>query len=355
MILAVDDLLGRLDRLDDAAFDEFADDERLVQLGRHVLRNTHLVHLQFGADDDHRTRRIIDTLAQEVLAETSLLALERIGQRLERTVRLVLHGIALARVVEQRIDSLLQHAFFVAQDDLRSLDLDQTLQTVVADDDTTIEVVQVRRGETSAVQRHKRPQFGRDHGDHLQHHPFGTVLAVRSAERLDDVQALQRFALALLRRLGRGLVPQRIGHRIEIHLLQQRVDRLGTHLGDEFVGIRIIQRLIALRQCGQHIQILLFGEGLQTLDALLGSGTGVDDHITFVIDDRLQFLRRDTQQVADLRGERTEIPDMNHRNDQRDMAHAFTTHLLFGHLHAAAVADDTLVTDPLVFSAMAGL
>ncbi len=190
-VLAVDDLLGRLDRLDDTALDELTYDERLVELGRHILRDTHLVHLQLGTYDDDRTRRVVDTLTQKVLAETSLLTFERVRERLQRTVRLVLDGIALARVVEQRVDGLLQHTLLVAQDDFGSLDLDKTLQAVVADDDATA-------------------QLGRDDRNIGQHHPLGFVLAVRGAERLDDVQALQRLALTLLRRLFRSLVAQGI-------------------------------------------------------------------------------------------------------------------------------------------------
>ena len=352
-ILAVDDLLGRLHRLHDAALDELADHERLVELGGHILRDTHLVHLQLGADHDDRTRRVVHALTEQVLAEAALLALERVRQRLERPVRLVLHGIALARVVEERIHGLLQHALLVAQDHLRRLDLDQTLQTVVADDDAAVEVVQVRRGEAAAVQRHQRTQLGRNHRDHVEYHPLGFVAAVRGTERLDDVQALERFALTLLRSLGRGLVAQRVGHRVEIHLLEQGVDRLGAHLGHELVRVVVVEALVALRQGGHHVEVLLLREGLQPLDALLGSGTGVDDHVTLVVDDRLQLLRRNTQQVTDLRGQRTEIPDVHHGHDQRNVAHALASHLLFGHLHTAAIADDALVTDAFVLTAVA--
>ena len=220
-VFAVDDLLGRLHRLDDAALDKLADDERLVEFGSHIFRDTHFVHLQLGADDDDRTGRIVDALTEQVLTETALLTLQRIRKRLERTVRFVLDSIALARVVEQRIDSLLQHTFLVAQNDLRSLDFDQSFQTVVTDDDTTIEVVQIRRSETTAVERHQRTQLGRNHRNDTQHHPLRTVFAIRSAERFDDVQALQSLGLALHRRLRRSFVTQRIRHRIEIYIFQQ--------------------------------------------------------------------------------------------------------------------------------------
>ena len=249
-VLAVDYLLGRLHRLDDAALDELADDKRLVELGGHILRDTHLVHLQLGADDDDRTGRVVDTLTEQVLTEAALLALERVGERLERAVRLVLHGVRLARVVEERIDGLLQHALLVAQNHLRGLDFNQALESVVADDDATVEVVQVRRGEAAAVERHQRAQFGRDDRDDAQHHPLGPVLAVRGAERLNHVEALERLGLALLRGLGRGLVAQGVRHRVEVDLLQKRIDGFGTHLGDELVGVAVVKRLVALGQGG---------------------------------------------------------------------------------------------------------
>ena len=55
-------------------------------------------------------------------------------------------------VVKQRIHCLLQHPFLVAQDDVRLLDIDEALQTVVPDDHPAIEVVQIRRREPSAFQ-----------------------------------------------------------------------------------------------------------------------------------------------------------------------------------------------------------
>ena len=54
-LTAVYDLLGTLDRLHDAALNELADDERLVELGCHKLRQTTLAHLQLRTYNDYRT------------------------------------------------------------------------------------------------------------------------------------------------------------------------------------------------------------------------------------------------------------------------------------------------------------
>ena len=72
----VDNLLGRLHCLDNAALDEFADDKRLVELGGHQFGQTTFTHLQLRADHDDRTGRVVDTLTEQVLTETTLLTLQ---------------------------------------------------------------------------------------------------------------------------------------------------------------------------------------------------------------------------------------------------------------------------------------
>ena len=91
-ILAVDNLLGRLHGLDDAALDELADHERLEQLGGHVLRQTAFVHIQVGTDHDDRTARVVNTFTEQVLTESTLLTFQAVAQRLERTVGVGLHS-----------------------------------------------------------------------------------------------------------------------------------------------------------------------------------------------------------------------------------------------------------------------
>ena len=150
------------------------------------------------------------------MAETSGLTLERIGERLKRSVTLALHGRALARVVEQTVDSLLQHTLLVAEDNLGSLNLNQTFQTVVTNDNATIEIVEVGRGETSTIQRHERAQFGRNNGDNLEDHPLWAVDFGARTESFYHLQALQSLSFALLARVVVGAIAQFVRQCIEV-------------------------------------------------------------------------------------------------------------------------------------------
>ena len=76
----VDHLLGGLDVLRRLALDQAGHDERLEQLERHELRQTALVQLQRRTGDDDRAARVVHALAEQVLAETALLALEHVAR-----------------------------------------------------------------------------------------------------------------------------------------------------------------------------------------------------------------------------------------------------------------------------------
>ena len=80
-ILLLDHFLGLLDRGAVPLRFELVIDERLEKLERHLLRQTALVELEFRANDDDGTAGVVNALAEQVLAEAALLALERVGQR----------------------------------------------------------------------------------------------------------------------------------------------------------------------------------------------------------------------------------------------------------------------------------
>jgi hypothetical protein len=71
------------------------------------------------------------------------------------------------------------------------------------------------------------------------------------------------------------------------------------------------------------------------------------------VENLLQLTRRDVEQVPDARRHALEEPDVRDGRGQVDVAHPLTPHLLARDFHAAALADDALVTDALVLAAVA--
>jgi hypothetical protein len=147
--------------------------ERLEQLERHLLGQAALVQLELRADHDDRTAGVVDALAEQVLAEPALLALEHVGQRLERAVARAGDRAATAAVVEQRVDGLLQHALLVVDDDLGRAEVEQPLEAVVAVDHPAVQVVEVGGREAATVELHHRAQLRRDHRHDVEDHGRG--------------------------------------------------------------------------------------------------------------------------------------------------------------------------------------
>src|SRR5688572_12446879 len=174
--LAFDHLLRGTNCVDIAKFLQTADDEWLEQYERHFLRQTALMELEFRTDHDDRTTGIIDTFAEQVLAETAALALEHIAERLERAVARTGDRTTMTAVIEQRVHRFLQHALLVPDDDFRRAKLKQVLQTIIAVNDATIKIVKIRSRESAAFQRNERTQIRRNDRQHRKNHPFRACL-----------------------------------------------------------------------------------------------------------------------------------------------------------------------------------
>ena len=361
-ILAVNDTLGGLDGLDEAAFEHLADDEGFEKFGGHVLGEAALVHLEFGADDDDRTAGIVNTLAEEVLTEAALLALEGVGERLEGAVGVGLDAGGLTAVVEEGVNGFLKHTFFVAHDDFGSLYLHEPFETVVADDDTTIEFVDVGGGETAAVERDEGTQVGRDDRDNVEDHPFGTVVHttglhtfLRLAERLDDVETFEDVLFALVGGFLGGAVAEFEGEFVEIDFAEELVEGLGTHAGDELVGVGVVEEVVAFGEFLGDGVVFLFAEEVEFVDRVVveGGDARLDNDIFLIVDYLVEFFGRDVEEGSNLVGERAEEPDVGDGDGEFDMAHTFAADLFFGDFDAAAVADDALVADAFVLAAVA--
>ena len=245
---ALEHLLGRLDRVGVPQLFQAPDDEGLKQLERDLLGQPALVQLQVGPDDDHRPGRVVDALAQQVFAEPALLALDHIGQRLQGAVRASQDRPLAAVVVEQGVDGLLEHPLFVADDHLGRVQVDQLLEPVVAVDDSPVQVVQVAGGEVARIEEDQGTKVRRNDRNTLEHHPLGPVVAV--AQRLDNLEALgQVFDLLLARGLDQ-LLAKLLGEGDQVEPHQELADRLGPHVGLEFLVVLPAGPCIVPWPCG---------------------------------------------------------------------------------------------------------
>jgi hypothetical protein len=336
-LLVLDHLLRGLDGRGQPHGLQLVEDERLEQLERHQLRQAALVELELRPDHDHRAAGVVDPLAEQVLAEASALALDHVGEALERALVGAGHRLPAAAVVEQAVDGFLQHALLVAHDDVRRLELEQPLQPVVAVDHAPVEVVQIGGREPAAVERHQRAQIRRQHRQHLEDHPLG--LDPRLVERL---QHLEPFRDLLDLGVGAGglqLLPELRDLGVDVERAQQLADALRAHAGGEIIAV--------LLDLGE---IVVLGQELAAIERRhprLGDDVGLE------VEHALDVAERHVQNHAHARGQALQEPDVRRRRGELDVAHALSAHLGERHLHAALLADHAAVLQALVLAAQA--
>ena len=286
---------------------------------------------------DNRTTGVVNTLTEQVLTETTLFTFDHIGQRFQRTFVRTGDRTTATAVIQQGVNRFLQHTFFVAYDDVRRSQIQQTFQTVVTVNDATIQIVQVRSRKTAAIERNQRTQIWRQNRQNGQDHPFRLV--ARLNERFQQLNALgQLFTLGF----GVGFVQlftQLFAFLLQIHIAQQRLDRFRTHFRVEFVT-----------ELFQRIQVLLFSQNLVAFE--VGHAT-FDNHVGFEVQYTFDIAQRHIQQQADTGRQRFQEPDVRRRACQLDVAHALTTHFSLGHFNAALLTDHTAVFQALVLTAQA--
>src|SRR5204862_594672 len=92
----------------------------------------------------------------------------------------------------------------------------------------------------------------RDHRHGLEDHPLGTVL--RGDERRDDLQALDR-ALLLLALARADLLAEARRLLVEVQVLEQVADRLGTHAAAE-VDAEAVRRTEAVLELAEDLLVV---------------------------------------------------------------------------------------------------
>ena len=96
-----------------------------------------------------------------------------------------------AAVVDKGVHRFLKHTLLVHENDVWSVHIDELLKTGVTGDDTTIEIVEVTRGETSTVKLKHWTEIRWDDWDDVKNHPFWLLFGI--TEGLDDFKSLGGF------------------------------------------------------------------------------------------------------------------------------------------------------------------
>ena len=334
---ALDHLFRRLDRRGEATRFQLAEDEGLEELQRHFLGQTALVQAQCRPHHDDRAPGVVDALAEQVLTEPALLALDHVGEGLQGPLVGAGDGSPAATVVEQRIHRFLQHALLVAHDDVGRVEVEETLQAVVAVDYAPIEIVQIGGCEATAVEGNEGTKIRRQHGQCIQHHPLRLVTGV--GKRLHELEALRQLLDLRLGVRGRDLFAQRRDLTLDVQLLHEILDGLGTHLRRELVA-EFLHGLV----------VLLVRQHLCMLER---RHAGIGDDIGLEIQHALDVAQRHVEEQADARRQGLQEPDVSDGAGELDMPHALAANLRQRNFHAALLADHSAVLEPLVLSAEA--
>src|SRR3990167_1897546 len=335
--LALDHLLRRLDGGRETTHFQLAENERLEQLEGHLLRQAALVQTQGRAHGNYRTTGVVHALTEQVLAETTLLTLDHVGQGLQRTLVRAGDGATATAVVEQGVDRFLQHALFVAHDDVRCGQIEQALEAVVTVDHTAIQIVQIRGREAATVERNQRTQVWRKNRQNGQHHPLGQVAGAE--EGFHQLQALGQL-LDLGFRVGlRNFFAQTANLVLQVDRVQQLANGFGTH-----AGVEVVTELF------EGFEVLLV---VQQLAFLKGGHARIDNDVALEVEHALDITQGHVHQQADTARQRLEEPDVGNRRSQFDVRHALTTNLGQRDFNAALLADHATMLQALVLTAQA--
>ena len=136
--------------------------------------------------------------------------------------------LAALGIVDQRVNGFLEHAFFVSQDDFRSAEVDEMFQTVVAVDNTAVEVIEVRSGETATRELDHGTEVRRDNRKDGHDHPFRFNLGVKqTTDDLKTFGSTQTFGFGV----AVGFFFQLSSQLFEVDFLESVKDSFGAHTG----------------------------------------------------------------------------------------------------------------------------
>ena len=127
----------------------------------------------------------------------------------------------------------------------------------------------------------------------------------------------------------------------EVYLGEQLLDRFRAHSRPERAVTELLLRLAHLLV----VDYLLFVQ--------IGVLARIEHDELDEVKHEFHVLGGHVEHEGDTRRDTLEIPDMRHGRGELDVTHSLAAHLGARDFHAALVADDTLISYPLIFSAMA--
>ena len=92
------------------------------------------------------------------------------------------------------------------------------------------------------------------------------------------------------------LCTEAVGKFLYVNLLQQVIDTLCTHLGNELCRI-VVRKVVVVRVLVENCQILVLGKEFEFLPVCLSR---TDDNVLLVVDYRLEFLGRNAENSGNL-------------------------------------------------------
>ena len=324
-----------LDVVRGAVFEELAHDEWLEEFNSHFFWQAALVHLELWADDDNGTAGIVDTLTEQVLTETTLFPFEHVRQTLQRTVTRTGDRTATTTVVDEGVDGFLEHALFVAHDDVWRAKIEQTFEAVVAVQDTTIEIVEVTGRKTAAVELDHRTDVRWDDWQHIEHHP-GRIVA-GGAHAFHHFEAANGFDVALTAARA-DLFLQLCAELVEIDLFEQFFSSFGANASTETVAVL----------CA-HVAVFAFTKDLIFAEFI--DIARIDDNVRNKVDDAFQLAWAHVEDEPHAAWNALEVPDVGARSSKLNVAHALTTYFRAGDFYTAAVTDDPFEAHAFVLPA----
>src|SRR4030042_416202 len=99
--------------------------------------------------------------------------------------------------VDECINSFLKHALLIANDNLRSPQINQASESIITIDYTAVKVIKVAGGESASIQLDDRSKLRGQYREHRQNHPLRLIAA--TPESFDYPQSLAGLFTTLTR------------------------------------------------------------------------------------------------------------------------------------------------------------